>query len=95
MRGAGGGIFKSTNGGGSWSAINAGLQFGSDTHVRALAIDPSTPATLYAGMERGGGAFKSTDGGGSWSAINAGLTEHQCPCPGHRPFGACHALCRD
>jgi photosystem II stability/assembly factor-like uncharacterized protein len=72
--GAGGGIFKSTNGGRSWGAINAGLQFGPDTNVRALVIDPSTPATLYAGMERGGGAFKSTDGGGSWIAINAGLT---------------------
>ncbi len=72
--GAGLGVFKSTNGGGSWSAVNAGLQFGPDTNVRALAIDPSAPATLYAGMERGGGAFKSTDGGGSWSAINAGLT---------------------
>ena len=70
----GGGIFKSANGGGTWSAVNAGLQFGTNTRVSALAIDPSTPATLYAGMEGGGGAFKSTDGGGSWSATNAGLT---------------------
>lgn len=41
-------------------------------NVTALAIDPVTPATLYAGTESG--VFKSTDGGGSWSAFNAGLT---------------------
>jgi len=61
-------VFKSTNGGGSWSAVNTGL---TDTYGRALAIDPTTPATLYAGTE--GGVFKSTDGGGNWSAVNTGL----------------------
>ena len=40
--------------------------------IRALAIDPATPTTLYAGTY--GGVFKSTDGGGSWSAVNTGLT---------------------
>ena len=42
----GGGVFKSTNGGGSWTAINTGL---TNPNVLALAIDPSAPATLYAG----------------------------------------------
>ena len=32
--------------------------------VRALAIDPTNSATVYAGTV-GGGVFKSTDGGGS------------------------------
>ena len=41
--------------------------------VNALAIDPSNPATLYAGTERGG-VFKSTNGGSSWTAVNSGLT---------------------
>ena len=58
-----GGVFKSTNSGGNWSAANTGL---TNTVIRALAIDPVTPATLYAG-HNGGGVFKSTDGGGSWS----------------------------
>ncbi len=40
-------MFKSTNGGGDWSAVNTGLT--SYTIVIALAIDPVTPATLYAG----------------------------------------------
>src|SRR5438105_1975446 len=34
--------------------------------VRALAIDPQTPTTLYAGTLNG--VFKSTDGGASWTA---------------------------
>ena len=40
--------------------------------IAALAIDPSTPTTLYAGTS-GGGVFKSTDGGGSWRAVNDGM----------------------
>src|SRR5256885_4500564 len=63
-----GGVFKSTDGGGSWSAANVGL---SATSVLALAIDPQASITLYAGTS-GGGVFKSSDGGGSWSAANGG-----------------------
>ena len=71
-RGYGGGVFKSADHGGSWSAVNAGLP--GSAPVKALVIDPSAPATLYAGLYDGGGVFKSTDGAGSWSAINRGLT---------------------
>ena len=42
-------------------------------YIGALAIDPATPTTLYAGTYRGG-VFKSTNGGGNWSAVNTGLT---------------------
>ena len=55
----GGGVFKSTNGGANWSAVNTGL---TNTDVRALAIDPDTPATLYAGTW-GGGVFSIQQGG--------------------------------
>ena len=57
------GVFKSTNGGESWTAINTGL---TGLDVNALAIDPSAPATLYAGAGSTG-VFKSTDGGESWT----------------------------
>ena len=59
--------------------------------VYALAIDPLTPTTLYAGTY-GGGVFKSTDGGASWSAVNTGLTNSACQRPGHRPADPEHAL---
>ncbi len=41
--------------------------------VTALAIDPMTPATVYAGTVSGG-IFKSTNSGGTWTATNTGLT---------------------
>jgi photosystem II stability/assembly factor-like uncharacterized protein len=49
-------VFKSTNGGANWSAVNTGL---TNLYVNALAIDPTNPNTLYAGTN-GGGVFKST-----------------------------------
>ena len=61
-----GGVFKSTDGGGNWNAVNTGL---TSTYVNNLAIDPKTPTTLYAGIYD---LFKSTNGGENWSAVNAG-----------------------
>jgi hypothetical protein len=59
----------SNDGTGTWSAINNGL---TNTHVHAVAIDPSNASTIYAGTEDG--LFKSANGGGIWNAINSGLT---------------------
>jgi photosystem II stability/assembly factor-like uncharacterized protein len=42
-------------------------------NIKALAINPSTPSTLYAGT-LGGGVFKSTNGGDTWGDVNTGLT---------------------
>ncbi len=64
-----GGIFKTTNGGQSWQAVNQGLAV---MDVRALAIDPRNPLVVYAGTERGG-IYKTADGGGSWRPISNGL----------------------
>ena len=64
------GVFKSTNGGASWTEASVGLTY---PYVQALVIDPANPATLYAGTENRG-VFKSTNAGASWSAVNAGLT---------------------
>ncbi len=62
-----GGLFKSTDGGSSWTVMNNGLYV---IDVRTLAIDPLKPTTLYAG---GDGVFKSTDAGENWTAMNNGL----------------------
>jgi len=67
----GDGVYKSADGGTSWSAVNNGLP---SDNVYALAIDPSSPDTLYAGTD-GSGVYKSTDGGATWSAVNNGLDD--------------------
>ena len=65
------GVFKSTDGGASWTAANAGL---AGIVVVSLAIDPSNPATLYAGTA-GSRVFKTTNGGQSWTAASSGLDD--------------------
>jgi len=62
-------VFKSTNGGGSWAAVNTGLPAGPG--VPQVAIDPITPTTLYAGTN--GIVFKSTNSGGMWGASGRGV----------------------
>jgi len=39
-------VFRSTDGGGSWSMLRGGM---SANVVNALVIDPEMPTTLYAG----------------------------------------------
>ena len=62
----GGGVFKSTNSGESWSQSNTGIRY----QIYALAIDPTNSNIIYAG---GSGVFKSTNGGASWSQSSIGL----------------------
>lgn len=66
------GVFKSTNGGRTWSAMNNGLPTGG---VGSLIIDPATPSTLYAaaGSSSSPGVYKSIDGGATWNRRSDGL----------------------
>ncbi|HVT16145.1 MAG TPA: hypothetical protein VHQ90_08215 [Thermoanaerobaculia bacterium] len=61
---AGGGIFKSGDGGASWTQINHGLPLG--FQARALAVNPRSPSTVYVGSVGGFGVYKSVDGGANW-----------------------------
>jgi photosystem II stability/assembly factor-like uncharacterized protein len=63
------GLLKTTTGGASWGGVGSGLPADS---LLALAVDPLTTTTLYAGSW-GGGVYRSTNGGSSWTQINAGL----------------------
>jgi photosystem II stability/assembly factor-like uncharacterized protein len=73
----GGGVFRSGDGGTSWSAINSGLRA---SGVYNLVTDPQNTSTLYATVSAccppSAGLFKSTDGGTSWSLASSGLPEN-------------------
>jgi photosystem II stability/assembly factor-like uncharacterized protein len=68
-------IAKSTDGGQSWKVVPAGIGY---ALMKALAIDPTTPSTVYASYAGNGssytdpgesGVLKSTDGGQSWNVV--------------------------
>ncbi len=66
-------IYRSTDGGDSWSALG----FGNGSHIgfSAIAVAPSDENVLY--ISRGsfgsGYVYRSTDGGSLWTSITAGL----------------------
>jgi hypothetical protein len=71
-----GGVFKSTDRGGSWILASNGLP--NTPAISSLVIDPSSPNILYAGANlginsNGGGVYKSSDGGESWSLASNGI----------------------
>jgi len=65
-------VYKTTNGGGSWSEAGQGL---SGSAIWRLAIDPTEPSRLYAASE-GGGVFVTQNAGSTWTPVNDGLTAH-------------------
>lgn len=68
----GGGIYRSTNNGTSWTQVNSGFTSASNLYdVRSLAV---TGTNLLAGTIVDG-VFLSTNNGTSWAPMNSGLTE--------------------
>lgn len=66
------GIYKSTDGGYSWSTINNGLP--TVCSVYRMAMDPVNPQILYAALNEthtgvAGGLYKTTNGGANWNAV--------------------------
>jgi VCBS repeat-containing protein len=66
------GIYKSTDGGSTWSNTTAGIS--TFDEYSDLVIDPNTPSTLYmtVGTFFGAtinGVYKSTNGGGTWNIL--------------------------
>lgn len=71
----GGGVWRSTDGGASWTSLWDGLP---TLSVGSLAIDPTNPNILYAGTGEGqfngdalggDGIYKSVNGGDSWTQL--------------------------
>ena len=64
-----GGVFRSSNNGEHWEAVNTGL---TNLEIRSLAVHPHN-GYLFAGTANGG-LFRSTNLGNSWHPIDAGLS---------------------
>src|SRR5437879_815091 len=72
----GGGVWRTRDGGMSWSNLSDG--FFRRASVGALALAPSDPNVLYAGMgeccirgnvSHGDGVYRSTDAGSTWAHL--------------------------
>lgn len=66
----GGGIWKSTNGGSTWTSL---VDFVNSSWMNFfhIVIDPNNTSTLYASLSSGG-VLKSTNAGSTWSATGSG-----------------------
>jgi photosystem II stability/assembly factor-like uncharacterized protein len=83
-------IYVGTAGGGIWKTTNAGASFTPifDKYcqsIGALAIDPKNPKIIYAGtgesnmrnsVSIGNGIYKTTDGGDNWNKLGLENSEH-------------------
>ncbi len=76
------GLYRSTDGGRTWNevagfgalgAAESWSTYGENApHVGSVALDPTNPDRLYAGV-RIGGAYRSDDSGTNWVSISEGL----------------------
>jgi photosystem II stability/assembly factor-like uncharacterized protein len=88
------GLFRSTDGGDTWSGVdgfNENAMYGAWTggeqdgtpdgpKLHSVLVDPRAAEHLYLGMSSGG-TFESTDRGESWRPLNAGIAADFLPEP--------------
>lgn len=69
----GAGVFRTADGGVTWTAASTGL---TDLNVTAVALSAVRPDVLYAATATAG-VFRSRDGGATWSAVTTGLAARE------------------
>lgn len=79
---AGGGVWKSTDGGAAWTPVFDKESVGA---IGAVAIDPTNDETIWVGtgesnprndVSYGNGVYKSPDGGKTWANVGLQTTKH-------------------
>jgi hypothetical protein len=84
-----GGLFRSGDGGGSWSLVEAlwrmperrqwaGVAGGEQPGINSVLVDPRNPQDIRIGVSTAG-VWASTDGGASWCIINRGMHAEYMP----------------
>jgi photosystem II stability/assembly factor-like uncharacterized protein len=63
------GVFRSADGGSTWTSASGGLPAGADV----TALLAPAPGTVYAALTRGAKVFRSTDGGSHWQRVSRGI----------------------
>ena len=86
------GVYRSSNGGATWTKILSNTERPNDVGAVDLALDPKNPRTLYAALWstrrppwsvyapsnlRGGGLYKSVDAGTTWKKLAGGLPQDE------------------
>jgi photosystem II stability/assembly factor-like uncharacterized protein len=71
------GVFKSVDGGKTWSQSNTGITTrlgaaGDSIPDFCLTIDPNNPDIIWVGTQYSSGVYKSTNGGDTWTSMNTG-----------------------
>ena len=87
----GGGVFKSTNGGDTWSAVNTGL---TSFFVQALAINPNTPRYAICRNTRRW-RIQKHEWRGYMVCCEHRPEQPQCSSLSHKSCNPEHAICRD
>ena len=75
IAGSNSGVFRSTDGGTTWSRMTNGLPLGADVGRIGLAVSRSSPSTVYAlvidGLGNLFGLYRTTDAGDTWVPLSA------------------------
>ena len=70
-------IYASTDGGTTWERLRSGLPEHIEAGIYCLAVEPSRPERVFAGLSNGE-IWASQDSGQTWSAIASGLEAVHC-----------------
>jgi photosystem II stability/assembly factor-like uncharacterized protein len=74
------GVYKSTDGGATWTATGLSWSLSQGRAIAELAMDPLNASVIYAATTNG--LYKTTNGGTSWTVVHTGYHSDICFEPG-------------